>query len=151
MTVGHRRAGLLTSELERLEKIDPTQVERTGASAVVQYRGRLLPLVYLDERLGCSSERDNDRPLRVVVTSERASTSVGLVVDQVLDVVEIDPALTDRVGIDGRSGVIGSAVAAGSVIELLDIPAIIADVDAGPLSPVPQPQPRDLPVAVAAA
>lgn len=133
VTVGDRQAGLPTSALERLEKVELTSVERTGHSSVVQYRGRLLPLVFLGELLDGRPQQPDGRPLRVVVTSERAETSVGLVVDQVLDVVEVDPDTTDRVGNDGRLGVIGSIVAAGSVIELLDVEALIATVDTGPV------------------
>ena len=47
VAIGDRRAGLLTTDLERLEKIDPTDVELAGNDPVVQYRGRLLPLVFL--------------------------------------------------------------------------------------------------------
>ncbi len=137
VTVGGRQAGLPTSALERLEKVDLTSVERTGRSSVVQYRGRLLPLVFLSDFLDGPPQQPDGRPLRVVVTSERAETSVGLVVDQVLDVVEVDPTTTDRVGSEGRLGVIGSIVAAGSVIELLDVPALIATVDTGPVELAP--------------
>lgn len=146
VTVGGRRAGLLTAHLERLEKVDAASVEWTGDSAVVQYRGRLLPLVFLTEVLDRRRADMDDRPLRVVVTSERAETSVGLVVDQVLDVIDVDPTTTDRIGRDGRLGVIGSVVANGCVIELLDIPALIATVDAGPadvpVNPNPSPNPE---------
>lgn len=133
VTVGDRQVGLPTSTLERLEKVELTKVERTGRASVVQYRGRLLPLVFLADFFDGHPQQPDGRPLRVVVTSERADTSVGLVVDQVLDVVEIDPNTTDRVGSEGRLGVIGSIVAAGSVIELLDVPALIATVDTGPV------------------
>lgn len=141
VTVGDRRAGLPTSELERLEKVDAAAVEWTGDSAVVQYRGRLLPLVFLSQILDHRPTEIDDRPLRVVVTSEQADTSVGLVVDQVLDVLDIDPETTDRIGRDGRLGVIGSVVAAGSVIELLDVPALIHTVDAGPIEVPDNPDP----------
>lgn len=139
--VGDRLAGLPTSELERLEKVELTQVERTGSSSVVQYRGRLLPLVFLGDFLDGRLQQPDGRPLRVVVTSERAETSVGLVVDQVLDVVDIDPDLTDRIGSEGRLGVIGSVVAAGSVIELLDVPSLIETVDTGPVNEISQTNP----------
>ena len=142
--VGDRRVGLATAELERLEKVDRAKVEWSGDEAVVQYRGRLLPLMFLSEVLDHQPHADADGPLRVVVTSEKAETSIGLVVDQVRDVVDIDPNTTDRLGGKGRPGVVGSVVADGSLTELLDVPALIAMVDAGPLhpdiSPTPDPE-----------
>ena len=130
--LGDRSAALPTEQLERLEKIDPGDIEWSGRTPVVQYRGRLLPLVDLASMLHHSAVDQNAGPLRVVVTSEQGDSSVGLIVDQVLDVVDVDLATVDRVGADARMGVYGSVVAAGTVVDLVDVDQIAATIDNGP-------------------
>ena len=154
--VGQRRIGLPTADLERLEKVDPGSVEWSGSTPVVQYRGRLLPLVFLNNMYLDPHGYLGDRPLRVVVTSERADVSVGLVVDQVLDVLEIDPSATSSIGSDDTYGAAGSVVANGVLTELLDIPALLqpfaylADDPAAEL-PCPTPTHQPAPFAGSAA
>ena len=130
--LGDRSAALPTEQLERLEKIDPAAIEWSGRTPVVQYRGRLLPLVDLGSMLHHSPADQGTGPLRVVVTSEDEDSSVGLIVDQVLDVVDVDLATVDRVGADARMGVYGSVVAAGTVVDLVDVDQIASTIDNGP-------------------
>ena len=130
--VGDRSAALPTEQLERLEKIDPAAIEWSGRTPVVQYRGRLLPLVDLGSMLHHTPSDQGTGPLRVVVTSEEGDSSVGLIVEQVLDVVEVDLATVDRVGADARMGVYGSVVAAGTVVDLVDVDQIANTIDNGP-------------------
>ncbi|MEM9204590.1 MAG: chemotaxis protein CheA, partial [Actinomycetota bacterium] len=130
--VGDRSAALPTEQLERLEKIDPASIEWSGRTPVVQYRGRLLPLVDLGSMLHHMPADQGTGPLRVVVTNEEGDSSVGLIVDQVLDVVDVDLATVDRVGADARMGVYGSVVAAGTVVDLVDVDQIANTIDNGP-------------------
>ena len=130
--LGDRSAALPTEQLERLEKIDPAAIEWSGRTPVVQYRGRLLPLVDLGSMLHHSPADQGTGPLRVVVTSEADDSSVGLIVDQVLDIVDVDLAAVDRVGADARMGVYGSVVAAGTVVDLVDVDQIASTIDNGP-------------------
>ncbi len=130
--LGDRSAALPTEQLERLEKIDPAAIEWSGRTPVVQYRGRLLPLVDLGSVLHHAAADQTGGPLRVVVTSEEDDSSVGLIVDQVLDVVDVDLATVDRVGADARMGVHGSVVAAGTVVDLVDVDQIARTIDNGP-------------------
>ena len=130
--LGDRSAALPTEQLERLEKIDPGAIEWSGRTPVVQYRGRLLPLVDLGSMLHHSPADQGNGPLRVVVTSEDGDSSVGLIVDQVLDVVDVDLTTVDRVGADARMGLYGSVVAAGTVVDLVDVDQIANTIDNGP-------------------
>lgn len=96
----------------RLEEIESDRIERAGSRMLVQYRGQLMPLVPLgDDWLAGGQAR---RP--VLVFSDRGR-SVGLAVDEILDVVE------DRIDVQlvsDRPGVIGSAVIAGRATEVID-------------------------------
>src|SRR5262249_45310910 len=94
------RLAIPLSAVAPLEGVARDAGERAGGRQVVQYRGRILPLVRLADVLGGGHE-DADRPLQVVVYTERGR-SVGLVVDGVVDIVEETVAL-ERGG--GRPGV----------------------------------------------
>ncbi|QOV88121.1 chemotaxis protein CheA [Humisphaera borealis] len=122
-----RRVAIPLSAVARLEEFDRSKIERTGVEDVVQYRGEVMPLVYLSSVL--ADRRLNTLPLgesqgekiRVVVYTDQGR-SIGLVVDRILDIVE--QALTvQKTG--GAPGVLGSAVIQDRVTELLDIAGII--------------------------
>jgi two-component system chemotaxis sensor kinase CheA len=102
----------------RLEEFARSRVERVGREHVVQYRGEILPLVYLSEVFG-EDGRQGDT-LQVVVHTYDGK-NVGFVVDAIEDVVEEEFTATRR---GGRSGILGSAVIQGRVTELLDADAL---------------------------
>ncbi len=110
----------------RLEEFPVRSLERSGSREVVQYRGRILPLVRLASFLGGRSEPDAGETLHVVVSSE-GERSVGLVVDQILDIAE--EAIVARSASD-EHGLLGSAVVQGVINELLDVPRAIVAADA---------------------
>jgi len=115
-------------KVARLEIFPISDIERVGGREVVQYRGGILPLVRVPSPL--ASERDRARlgvtaepldRLHVVVFTEDGR-QLGLVVDEILDIVE------ERFAVEGvgvREGVLGSAIVKGRVTELLDVQRII--------------------------
>jgi two-component system chemotaxis sensor kinase CheA len=81
---------------------------------MVQYRGQLMPLVSVNNEMRIKSA-DATQPLLVFSDSFH---SMGLVVDEIVDIVE------DRLNIEvasERPGVIGSAVIKGQATEIIDI------------------------------
>jgi two-component system chemotaxis sensor kinase CheA len=111
-----RRAALPLAQVDRLEEIPASRVERVGNGEVVQYRDEILPLVRLDQTLRGPAVED-DGLLQVVVCRSGAGR-VGVVVGSVHDIVEED--LSVRSGL-GSAGHDGSAVVAGRVTELVDL------------------------------
>jgi len=92
---------------------------------VVQYRGQIMPLVRVSEVLagkGRKSGARGQQSLQVLVYSDRGS-SVGLVVDRILDIVEESFVVDGR---SGRKGILGSAVIQKRVTDILDVPGLIA-------------------------
>lgn len=107
----------------RLEEFRASSLEDAGGSKVIQYRGTVLPLVSLasilePERLDESFNRD---PVQAIVFSDR-DRSVGLVVDQILDIVEDAATIQHR---PSRPGLMGSAVVGGRVTDFLDLHTIL--------------------------
>jgi two-component system chemotaxis sensor kinase CheA len=96
----------------RIERLAADRIERAGDSLVVQYRGHLMPLVPLDH--GFAPLAGTEQAVLVFGEGERA---LGLMVDEILDVVEA-PLDIDGAGV--RPGFLGSCVVAGRVTEVLD-------------------------------
>ena len=113
--------------LARLEEIPAARVERSGLRWVAQYRGEILPLIritdVLEERRALQLRPFPGSEPNQVLVLNHAGQRFGLVVEQILDIVE-DQA--DVKSPATRSGVLYSAVIADRVTELLDIPAILS-------------------------
>ncbi len=96
----------------RLEDIDMGNVEYSDGQPVVQYRGQLMPLVCADPNKSLDSE--GKTPVVVFTDRER---SMGLVVDEIIDIVE------EKLDIELKASgaaVIGSAVIAGTATDVID-------------------------------
>jgi two-component system chemotaxis sensor kinase CheA len=122
-----RRVAMPLSLVARLEEFEASKVETTGEQDVVQYRGEIMPLVRLSKVLhveAAATDRSKET-LQVVVYSDQGH-SVGLVVEQILDIVE------ERVTVERRAkqvGILGSAVIQQRVTDLLDVQGIVSTVD----------------------
>ncbi|MFN7932268.1 MAG: chemotaxis protein CheW [Bryobacteraceae bacterium] len=79
---------LNVARLVRLPQADGTKVEWLNETPVFRYRGRLLPLVCLDELLRLRSSRQISEPVNVVVLHSDQGT-FGLAVDKVVAMREI--------------------------------------------------------------
>ncbi len=139
------RMAIPLSLVARLEEFPRSAIERAGRRDLVQYRGEILPLVDLSRVLrrlgrphGASNGRHRagrasdatpapcaDDVVPVVVYSD-GGRMVGLVVGQILDIVE---ETLDSKCRAGRPGVLFTAVVQGRVTEFLDIEAIIRSAD----------------------
>jgi two-component system chemotaxis sensor kinase CheA len=101
------------SLVTRLEEFEVSKIERSNGRDLVQYRGALMPLVYLNE--GDSHKSEGTQPMLVFSDAGR---SMGLVVDEIVDIVE------DRMNIEvgsERPGILGSAVVKERATEIIDL------------------------------
>jgi two-component system chemotaxis sensor kinase CheA len=98
--------------IARLEEIELERVEYSNEKPVVQYRGKLMPLVTIDPAyvIGKAGRQP------VLVFADREHT-MGLVVDEILDIVEEELAVELATE---RRGYIGSAVIAGKATDVID-------------------------------
>ena len=111
--------------VDRLEEIRTETIERAAGRPVLHYRGEILPLVTLDAGL---SERGAEKFLAQatahVVVFSREAGRVGLLVDQILDIV--DEVVTAQHSARSVPGLSGSAVIAGRITDLLDLRMLVA-------------------------
>ncbi len=96
----------------RLEDIPVERIEMSGGTPVVQYRGQLMPMVPI---AGHWEAPESGRQAVLVFTE--GQRSMGLMVDEILDVVE-EP-LVIQPGSD-RLGYLGSAVISERVTDVID-------------------------------
>jgi two-component system chemotaxis sensor kinase CheA len=117
------RLAVPLSLVARLEEIPRSSIEFAGGCQVVQYRNRILPLVPLRDVLesGVADRDETADPVQVIVFND-GDRSVGVVVDQILDVVEESIMMRQK---STRKGLLGSAVVAKRVTDLLDLNEVI--------------------------
>ena len=97
----------------RLEDVERERIEHAGGRPLVQYRGKLMPLVPLAGHWDQASAP----PCQPVLVFSDGDRAMGLIVDEILDVVE------EQMVIDGageRPGFLGTTVIGGKVTEMLD-------------------------------
>ena len=121
------RMALPLSAVARLEEFRAADVEKSGGEWVIQYRGKILPLIRLDVvleerrlRLRHGSKTVEPDPLQVLVCNDEGR-AIGIIVERILDIVE------DRADVKSpatREGVLCAVVINDRVTELVDIPAI---------------------------
>jgi two-component system, chemotaxis family, sensor kinase CheA len=100
--------GLVT----RLEEIAVDKIELSNGRHMVQYREQLMPLVQMN---GVSVQTSGAQPILVFADEGR---SMGLVVDEIIDIVE------ERLHIEvagSGEGILGSAVIKGQATEVIDV------------------------------
>ncbi|WP_141382253.1 hybrid sensor histidine kinase/response regulator, partial [Bradyrhizobium elkanii] len=100
--------GLVT----RLEEIATDKIELSNGRYMVQYREQLMPLVQM---AGVEVQNQGSQPILVFADDGR---SMGLVVDEIIDIVE------ERLNIEvagSQDGILGSAVIKGQATEVIDV------------------------------
>jgi len=95
--------GLLVSFIENIEKMMPiTRVPNTKEyiKGVVNLRGEIVPVIDLREKIGVKKEEFGEET-RILIVNWKNEFKVGLIIDEVLDVVyltkeDFDSATRDR-------------------------------------------------------
>ena len=100
------------SLVARLEEIDLEKVEYAAGRPLVQYRGKLMPLV----PIGGNRElaKTGRQPILVFAADDR---SMGLIVEEIVDIVE------DRINVQLKAeqpGLMGSAIIGGKATDVID-------------------------------
>lgn len=121
--VGDARIGIPLVLIDRLEEFTPDRVERSKHRDVVQYRGSLLQLIYMDQQLGTVGNRQGDN-LQVLV-HHNGDRHYGFVVDEIVDIIESE---VDEYG-DGETTADGQVtqVVGRRVTDVLNIAKFITD------------------------
>jgi two-component system, chemotaxis family, sensor kinase CheA len=103
----------------RLEEFKPGRLELSNGRHVVQYRGKLMPVVPVSP----TQDVRTDKSQSVLVFTDE-DHSLGLAVDRIVDIV--DEALEIELTAS-RPGLLGSAVIRGKATEILDVSAYLGE------------------------
>jgi len=124
---GSERLAIPLSLVARLEEFPQSQIEHAAGYRVVQYRGKILPLIDLGPLLGTKSAEPGDKqqPMQVVVIGDGDRT-IGVEVDRILDIVEEQVSATQQTN---RPGLLGSAILGQKVTDFLDLHAVLQAAD----------------------
>ena len=108
----------------RLEEIASSRIEYAVGSPVVRYRESILPLISLSSLLDpANTESQLDRECMQVIVFSESGRYVGLVVDEILDIID------DIVSVRQPSlafGLLGSGVVGGRVTDFVDLESILS-------------------------
>ena len=99
--------------IARLENIKLENVEYARDQMLVQYRGKLMPLMPFSENI--SFEEEAEKPVLVFSAGDK---SMGLIVDEILDILE------DHIEVQYNSnqpGVLGSAIIREKATDVIDV------------------------------
>ncbi len=100
------------SLVARLEEIERKTIEYSDGKPVVQYRGKLMPLVPIEASIEATKE--GMQPILVFSDQDK---NMGLMVDEIIDIVE------DRMDVNlsaKRHGFLGSAIICGKATDIVD-------------------------------
>ncbi|BAY23540.1 CheW-like domain protein [Calothrix sp. NIES-2100] len=117
--------GIPLTKALRLEKIPATAVEKVANQDVFRYNSQILPLIDLHTIFSDRHHRElklATETLEIAIVSPTSEVSVGLVVEEIVDIV--DEPLT-IIGMASRPGVLFCTVIQGQITEILDVEAVI--------------------------
>ncbi|MFG1425798.1 hybrid sensor histidine kinase/response regulator [Roseixanthobacter glucoisosaccharinicivorans] len=101
------------SLVTRLEELEANKLEHVNGHPVIQYRGALIPIVYVNEKV----KRATTGTQPMLIFSDEGKT-MGLVVDEIVDVV--DAHLDMQLSSDAEN-LLGAAIIDGQAAEILDV------------------------------
>jgi len=117
------RLVLPLSLVARLEEVSRDRIEYAAGLPVVRYREAILPLVSLSALLDPGSPATGmEGPTLQVIVFREGERYVGVVVDEILDIVD-DAVTIKRAG--SVHGLLGSGVVGGKVTDFVDLGALL--------------------------
>lgn len=106
------------SFIGRLEEFERSKIEDTGGKAVVQYQGRLMPILGYMGHDGF--DVDARQPVLVFHQPDR---EIGMAVDEIVDVMEVAIQIDTS---HATHGTIGATIIDGKAVEIVDVSELVA-------------------------
>tara|TARA_R110002124_G_scaffold45004_1_gene136561 strand:- start:1623 stop:4742 length:3120 start_codon:yes stop_codon:yes gene_type:complete len=133
------------ASVARIEELGVDQIEWIDGRSVIQYRGKLMPIIGSDAAPATAWDGPDKRPLLVFAHEDRA---VGLLVNEIVDIVE-SVVKTDMVA--NGAGALGGLIIGGVATELIDVSYYWRQALQDQAAPQFNPQAEAAPAAPAAA
>jgi two-component system chemotaxis sensor kinase CheA len=112
----------------RLEQIKASSIETVAGSEVVQYRGTIMPIIRLEGLLPIGKARVDPDDQQMLLVFDFGQ-QVGLAVDQIIDIVDVDeaPEEPDSLPVP-LPFTLGQAVALGKATLLIDVYPLVRNL-----------------------
>ena len=114
----NQRKAISMSDVLRLEEFPRSSIEHSNGRPVIQYRGEILQLLDLDQN---ADWQEVDKPSTVHVVVITGRHSVGLVVEEIIDIMETP------IGEAGES--CGSIVVGKRITDVVSVPALLKEIN----------------------
>jgi two-component system, chemotaxis family, sensor kinase CheA len=101
------------SLVARLENITVSNIEYASNQMMIQYRGKLMPLIAYNDAVSLHDQKT--KPVLVFTERDR---SMGLIVDEIVDITE---QYIDLQADSHAQGILGSTIINGQATELVDV------------------------------
>lgn len=108
--IGQETKAVPLALVTRIDEINPKKIEKIQQISLIQYRGQLLPLILFPE-IDLSQES-----LSILIFTDRGR-SIGMVVSEIVDVVEVGLDLQLRSTVPG---ILGSAIISNRSTSIID-------------------------------
>ncbi len=109
--------GIPLGLVARIEKIKVSEVEHTGGRNAIKYKGDTLPLFEIEELAHVSKRKESEKI--IVVVFKTAGREVGLILSEILDVVETSSHIDDNTY--KQSGIMGSVIIENHITLIIDL------------------------------
>jgi two-component system chemotaxis sensor kinase CheA len=109
--------GIVMELVARIERVRSAQIDSVGGQQILQYRGGTLPLLSLEDYLGCKPREESDHVYVVVFNA--AGREVGLLVPKLLDIRNMSTSIDTATF--RQPGVLGSLVYEQMTVRLVDL------------------------------
>ena len=131
--IGNEQYGINIKYIDNIvrnQKITRVPKTQTYYKGVINLRGEIIPVMSIRLKLGLEDDEFTDKTRIIIVKIEGAT--IGVIVDQVREVVTLDDDNTEKITItsrdDAASGYISSiGKSKGELISLLDIVGLIVE------------------------
>jgi two-component system chemotaxis sensor kinase CheA len=122
---GSQRLAVPLSAVNRLEEFPRNSIEQSAGRLVVQYRNQILPLVAMTDFVSGGACGEESGQVQVIVFQHEGKR-IGVLVDEILDIVEEQITVRSRAA---RPGILGSGVVNNRVTDFIDLRYLIESVD----------------------
>lgn len=100
---------------------------------VINLRGEIIPVMSLRRRLGLEDDIFTSSTRIMILKPDASSESVGMIVDEVNEVITLENDSIEKISYDDKDGKAGFSSGIGKygdeLINILNIPAIISEND----------------------
>jgi len=116
----------------RMQKITRVPKVKEYLKGVINLRGEIIPVMSLRLKMGLGKDLISD-VTRIIILKVENKEAIGIIVDEVKEVVTLEEALVDRMSFDSgaKAGFVTGVGRLGeSLISLLEIDSIISEKEA---------------------